>query len=109
MGNDDGDRCRGDKTQGASDLVACILREVDAANARLVELRDAVSRADRQRAARLKVDVNAAWLNAEAAITKLERLSGQRETVARAALKQSQASARSISAALWKLVLASQT
>ena len=95
--------CRG--PHPASELVACILREVDTANAYVLELGDAVSRADRQRAATLKVEVDVAWKNAEAAIVGLERLSGRRETVARAALQQSQVSARSISAELWKLVM----
>ena len=106
MGNDNGDRCKTSesKTHAASELVACILREVDTANAYVLELGDAVSRADRQRAATLKVEVDVAWKNAEAAIVGLERMSGRRETVARGALRQSQVSARSISTELWKLV-----
>ena len=104
MGNVD--RCKesDSKTQQASDLVVCILREFDTATACVVELRDAVSREDRQRIGVLKADVNAAWKKAEAAIAKLERLSGRREVVARAALEHSQASARSVSTELCKLV-----
>lgn len=103
MGNDDGDRCNGEKQQ-ASDLVIIILREVDTANAFALELRDAVSREDRQRIPVLKAKVNAAWKKAEAAIGNLERLSGRREVVARAALSHSQAMARTVSTELWKLV-----
>lgn len=103
MGNDDGDRCNG-KRQRASDLVVCILREVDTADAFILELRDAVSRQDRQRIPVLKAELNTAWKKAETAIGNLEQISGRRETVARAALTQSQAKARSVSAELWKLV-----
>lgn len=103
MGNDDGDHCSG-KTQRASDLVIRILREVDTADAYVLELRDAVSRQDRQQIPTLKAELNAAWKNAELAIGHLEQLSGHREVVARAALTQSQAKARSVSSELWKLV-----
>jgi hypothetical protein len=107
MGSGDGDRYTTLelKRYAASELVACILREVDAANAYVLELRDAVSRAERQRAATLRVDVDAAWNDAERVIARLERLSGRREQVARAVLLQSQTSARSALSELWLLVL----
>ena len=107
MGDGDGGRCKTSERDGryASELVVCILREVDSANAYVVELGDAVDRKDRQRIAELKTDLNAAWKNADAAIVKLEKLSGKCETVARAALAQSRASARGVSAELWKLVI----
>lgn len=106
MGNDNGDRCKSSKIESgeASGLVVCILREVDTANAYMVELRDAVSREDRQRIAVIKADLHAAWTNAQGAISKLEQLSKQCETVARAALLQSQESARHIFDELWRLV-----
>lgn len=55
MGDGDGGRCKTSERDGryASELVVCILREVDSANAYVVELGDAVDRKDRQRIAEL--------------------------------------------------------
>lgn len=107
MGNDNGDRCKTSEraSRDPSELVSTILREVDAAHAYVVELANAVTRADRRRAATLRADVNTAWTNAGAAIARLEQLSGRREIVARAALEHSQTAARPVFAALWQLVM----
>jgi hypothetical protein len=106
MGNEGGDRgeTRNGKEREASTIVACILREVDHANAYVVELREAVSCGDGLRAATVKAELDTAWKNAQSAIARLEQLSGRREIVARAALAQSQVSARGVSIELWKLV-----
>ena len=106
MGSDGGGRDKSTEiTNGhTSELAASVLRGVDTATALIVALREAVSREDRQRIAVLKADLNSAWTGAQSAIDKLEQLSGRREIVARAALMQSQESARGICADVWKLV-----
>ena len=106
MGNDNRDHPElpADESRDPSALVASILREVDTANAYVVELQDAVSVKDRQRITAIKAELNQAWSSAQGAIAKLERLSGRREVVARAALQQSQESARATFDELWRLV-----
>jgi hypothetical protein len=106
MGNDRRDRYRPthSETLAASDLIACILREVDTANAHVSDLGDAVAREDRKRCATIKATLHTAWSNAHGALTKLEQLSGQREVHARALIEQSEASARPTLDALWAFV-----
>jgi hypothetical protein len=106
MGNDDGDRYKSTHSQtvAPSDLVACFLREVDTANAYVIDLGDAVARQDPRRCATIKAGLHNAWTEARGALTSLEQLSGQREVHARALLEQSEASARKTLDALWELV-----
>jgi hypothetical protein len=110
MGNDSSDRPKlPGENRNPSTFVACILREVDTANAYIVELRDAISVRDRRRIATLKTELNQTWSSAQGAIANLERISGKHEVVARAALHQSQESARTTFAELWKLVTGSNS
>src|SRR5690348_13147727 len=106
MGNDEGDRDKTTHTQriAPSDLVVRFLREVDTANAYVIELTDAVARKDRKRCATLKAALHIAWTNARTAMAGLELQSGQREVHARTLLEQSEASARTTLDALWAFV-----
>lgn len=99
------------------ELVSCIQREIDAANAHLAALREAVSAAlskafivqeEQERIARLKVELDEAWKQAQRSIERLEALSGCTEPRARAALSASQANARGAFDDLWILVTAPQ-
>jgi hypothetical protein len=106
MGGEAGNRCKSTHSESIapSDLVVCFMREVDTANAYVIELQDAVARKDRRRCATTKAALHDAWTNAQGALTKLEQLSGHREVHARVLLEQSQASARPALDALWELV-----
>lgn len=106
MGNDNGDRCRSTQieTVAPSDLVNRILRGVDTANAYVIDLKDAVAREDRKRCATVKAALHDAWTEAQTALTRLEKLSGQHEVHARTLLEQSKASARATLDALWAFV-----
>lgn len=106
MGNDNGVRCKSthSETIAASELILCILREVDTANAYVSDLEAAVARQDRKGCATIKAALHTAWTAAQGALMKLERLSGQREVHARALIEQSEASARPILDALWAFV-----
>lgn len=106
MGGEGGHRCKSTHSESTapSDLVVCFMREVDTANAYVIELQDAVARKDRRRCATAKAALHDAWTNAQGALTKLEQLSGHREVHARVLLEQSQASARRALDALWDFV-----
>lgn len=106
MGDDSGTRCKSTYSEitTASDCVVCFMREVDTANAYVVDLRDAVARKDQKRCATIKAALHDAWTNARGSLTRLEQLSGQREVHARALLEQSEALARAVLDALWELV-----
>lgn len=106
MGGEGGNRCKSTHSENTapSDLVVCFLREVDTANAFVIELADAVARKDRRRCAAAKAGLHDAWKSARRAITRLEQLSGHSEPHARALLEQSQVSARPALDALWAFV-----
>jgi hypothetical protein len=100
-------------TTGAGELIALILRELDAANAHLAALREAVSaalskavtaREEQKRIAELKADLDAAWKRASRSIERLEQMSGTPEKHARNALSESRASARDTFDLLWTLI-----
>ena len=108
MGKDNGEGHKATHNQTRpSDLIACILREVDTANAFVTDLRDAVERKDKTRCAATKAALHVAWTEARGALTRLEQVSGHPEVHARELIEQSQTSARPVLDALYSFVVES--